>query len=89
MNEYIKKEDVENIMLSSWGESALWKIRYLPPADVVEVRHGHWEQEQPRLYKCSACNKVCFAEMWGDDTVLYDYCPNCGARMDGKEQEHE
>ena len=37
MNEYIKKEDVENIMLSSWGESALWKIRYLPAADVVEV----------------------------------------------------
>ena len=37
MSEYIKKEDVENIMLCSWGESALWKIRYLPAADVVKV----------------------------------------------------
>lgn len=59
-----------------------------PTADVVEVRHGHWEEQQPRyrLYKCSVCNKVCFAEMWGDETVLYNYCPNCGARMDGEEE---
>ena len=57
--------------------------------DVEPVRHGHWEQEQPqyRLYKCSACNKVCFAEKWGDETVLYNYCPNCGARMDGDNDE--
>ena len=59
-------------------------IKEQPTADVVEVRHGHWEQQQPqyRLYKCSACSKVCFAETWGDETVLYDYCPNCGAKMD-------
>ena len=37
VNEYIKKEDAENIMLGSWGESALWKLRHLPSADVVEV----------------------------------------------------
>lgn len=35
--EYIKKEDAENIMLGSCDESALWKLRYLPSADVVEV----------------------------------------------------
>lgn len=63
----------------------------IPSADVVEVRHGHWEQEQPqyRLYKCSVCNKVCFVERWGDKTVLYDYCPNCGARMRMTKEQYE
>lgn len=64
----------------------LREFYFAPTEDVKPVRHGHWEQEQPqyRLYKCSACSKVCFAEAWGDETVLYDYCPNCGARMDGE-----
>lgn len=37
MSEYIKKEDAENIMLGSCDESALWKVRHLPSADVIEV----------------------------------------------------
>ena len=37
MSDYIKREDAENIMLGSCDESALWKLRRLPPADVVEV----------------------------------------------------
>lgn len=37
MSDYIKREDVENIMLGSCDESALWKLRQLPSADVVEV----------------------------------------------------
>ena len=86
MSEYIKKEDVENIMLCSWGESALWKLRYLPAADVVEVRHGRWlDRTQEPGWPDAECS-VC-----GSHAGMFwmSYCPNCGARMDGKEQEHE
>lgn len=56
-------------------------IEKTPTADVVEVRHGRWimgldEAEFP-YGVCSECNTT-----WDNDTP---YCPNCGAKMDGKE----
>lgn len=44
---------------------------------VDEVKHGHWEvvdETEPRRYGCSVCKKLSWTE--------YNYCPNCGARMD-------
>lgn len=55
-------------------------------ADVAPVRHGRWVSVQHKLARvCSVCNrdepyKFAFADI---DADLYDYCPNCGARMDG------
>ncbi|MBO7309518.1 MAG: hypothetical protein J6V38_07810 [Kiritimatiellae bacterium] len=44
------------------------------------VRHGRWELETSKyLRRCSACEKVTFYRGAGRH---YDYCPNCGARMD-------
>ena len=69
-------------------------IENQPTADVVEVRHGVWLQTQEPLgvrdvdcVECSACH-----ESWliDEDTEFDDYkrgwkyCPNCGAKMDGK-----
>lgn len=56
-------------------------------ADVEEVRHGEWEVIPPPKkyvsgtfckFRCSECDTVyeCSSR----------FCPNCGARMDGKEQ---
>ena len=48
------------------------------PVDAVEVVHGRWEQarytEAP-LYICSECGKPEYKQ--------HNYCPNCGAKMDG------
>ena len=54
-----------------------------PTADVEPVRHGHWEG---KTYKCSLCGKW-VDPLQGDADM--NYCPNCGARMDGEEQEYE
>ena len=107
MSDYIKREDaikglemlIEPVERDEhdviWNDGVKGCINdikhHTPSADVVEVRHGHWEQEQPqyRLYKCSVCNKVCFVERWGDKTVLYDYCPNCGAYMRMTKEQYE
>lgn len=51
----------------------------LPSEDAAPVRHGRWEvidAEEPRRYGCSACKRL----SWHMD----NYCPYCGARMDGK-----
>lgn len=82
MSDYIKREDAENIMLGSCDESALWKLRYLPSADVVEVRHGYWKGGNNSLApKCSVCGN------WGQR--CWNYCPNCGARMRMTKEQYE
>lgn len=54
-----------------------------PTADVEPVRHGRWEG---KTYKCSLCGKW-IDPLQGDADM--NYCPNCGAKMDGEEQENE
>lgn len=55
-------------------------INAAPAADVVEVRHGRWKLDvNPYSHrwnvKCTNCGA------WNTDEP--NYCPNCGARMDG------
>ena len=55
-------------------------------ADVVPVRHGRWiEQEKytfGTMYDCSICgNRIL------DNGHSWNYCPNCGARMDEEASE--
>ena len=56
-----------------------------PAADVVPVRHGMWEK-QSGLYSCSECGTTCPYDVQADVIEYWtcNYCPNCGAKMDGK-----
>ena len=56
-------------------------------ADMIEdtptidpVKHGKWLFFRitcgHRVWKCSVCEKP--------EIIKYNYCPNCGARMDGE-----
>ena len=57
-------------------------ISELPAADVAEVVHGQWENGNPI---CPVCGENKFkdldADIWCDWQP--DFCPNCGAKMDG------
>ena len=61
-------------------------INSIPAADVAPVRYGRWVSVPHKLARvCSVCNRdepYKFADI---DADVYDYCPNCGAKMD-KEQ---
>ena len=65
---------------------ALREIRNAPAADVAEVVHGRWIKDDflsddvNNAEKCSQCG-----ELIGWFGNLPNYCPNCGARMDGGE----
>ncbi|MBO5953473.1 MAG: hypothetical protein J6Q53_05075 [Oscillospiraceae bacterium] len=50
--------------------------------DAAEVVHGHNLKDHNSAFECS----VCGWEDWDTltaDTSEYNYCPNCGAKMDG------
>lgn len=61
--------------------------------DVAEVRHGEWKyikMDNFRQYKVIC--PFCEAEYVGNyDAYIepedFNYCPNCGARMDGDEDD--
>ena len=59
-------------------------LREAPTIDVALVRHGRWVSVPHKLARvCSVCNRdepYKFANINAD---VYDYCPNCGAKMDG------
>ena len=53
-------------------------------ADVAPVRHGRWTEQEKytfgTMYDCSICgNRIL------DNGHSWNYCPNCGAKMDEKE----
>lgn len=51
--------------------------------DVAPVRHGHWVKEKPDVlihWHCSVCKNCYYLE-----EPNANYCPNCGAKMDGGE----
>ena len=54
----------------------------LPAADVAPVRHGRWEPGNPICPVCGGDKfKDLDADIWCDWQP--DFCPNCGAKMDG------
>ena len=56
------------------------------------VRHGKWEDKMVRDWHCSECGKKVPKQVWFDGYCYDDklnYCPNCGAKMDGMDGEKE
>ena len=69
-------------------------IDAVPTADVAPVRHGRWKKskgnERPTengfvhddRYICDCCGWGCCCET----KLNFSFCPNCGAKMDGGEE---
>ena len=68
-------------------------IKNQPTADVVEVRHGEWQYEQLDEYKfykvtCPYCDAYYMGNYDAyNEPDDFNYCPNCGAKMDGDRRE--
>lgn len=59
------------------------EIEDFPEVDAVEVVHGRWEKaEYHGFLRCSECKDVYIDDTWVADGK-WNYCPNCGAKMDG------
>ena len=88
MYEYIERETIKAAMIHYGFKSPDMTVTEfvedeLPAADVAPVLHGLWEYDEPTIniygmVKCTVCN------WWSIDpyvSIVYHYCPNCGARM--------
>ena len=94
MDEYISRHEAIRAVQLSYGDyEATRKALYeMPAADVAPVRHGtwiSWEEADnfipsPHRHECSVCHDAAQVLVNGVE-LLSDYCPNCGARMDGAE----
>ena len=57
--------------------------RYInPAADVAPVVHGRWIEDHDYL-KCAECGVMVKWDFTFFDIGNWNYCPNCGAKMDG------
>lgn len=59
--------------------------KFQSAADVVPLVHGRWILERepngkPYCFHCSVCDSDYH---YIGIVIAYDYCPNCGAKMDG------
>lgn len=69
---------------STWCEE-ITALRAILSADVQPVRHGNWVFGNTLGHSWMKCSE-CLVSQNGQ-TATYTYCPNCGARMDGEQNE--
>ena len=92
MAEYINREAAIRALLNDAPEQVGYSredaadcIRYMDAADVAPVRHARWEvvvgSDGKEHMVCTGCRKQ------QDLTGVFSYCPNCGCRMDGGDDE--
>ncbi|MGN1106819.1 MAG: hypothetical protein ACI4RH_09220, partial [Huintestinicola sp.] len=99
MNDCIEREAVWNAMneiggcgadADSWADgwdkainAAIRIVERLPSIAAVPARHGHWLHKQ--AFECSECGYGFEPEGY---VHFFNYCPCCGAKMDGGVKEN-
>ena len=78
-------EDVNNEVYFSLSDVRK-AIEQTPTEDVVEVRHGEWIKKDgfDVCSKCDATKPIAFATALKITYYRCNFCPRCGAKMDGK-----
>lgn len=76
-----KAAAIDALKRAAYWQDAERKIAELPAVNAAPVVHGRWIRQKgsAHVFKCSACGFV-FA-----GAAIAKYCPNCGAKMDGRE----
>ena len=77
-----RQEAIDALKTCELGEE-VFMIESLPSAQ-PQRRKGNWVCIDGINYECDQCG--CVLEDWIQG-AFYNYCPNCGARMSGGEQE--
>lgn len=68
--------DAEPVRHGRWIEDGSFKYKHGGRNSEAKELFGT-EWRTMRRIKCSLCNKITLV----DDTILYEYCPHCGAKM--------
>lgn len=102
MSDYISREAAQDSVQKHFddggfdgytdGQLMMTRIRDIPAADVVEVRHERWDLAKDPFgagyVKCSRCGYKHCPEYYPDGSaIMHLFCPSCGAKMDGGQEE--
>ena len=80
-----KKVGVANQRYTEGWNDCMMRVKNMvskaPTIYAMLVVYGHWEtnSDRPDSLICSVCK--CGFDMWKHDP--HNFCPNCGAKMDG------
>ena len=83
MAEYIKRKAVIDLITRRYEnpEICTQEINSIPAADVAPVVHGRWVTHYRSGTTVAEGYVSTCCDMWNNRKS--DYCPNCGAMMDG------
>ena len=84
MDDYIKREALRDALYDADAitMNGVKILNQFPSSDVAPVRNGRWlcvDTDTEHFFLCNRCKKK---EYWESK-----YCPNCGSRMDGDDDE--
>ena len=72
-----------------WWLDVFFKLKEYEDAEeqglLVKVVHGEWI-ERRWVYECSVCGFTCDDIRYLEGVREANYCPNCGAKVDGKKE---
>ena len=89
MAEYIDREAaLMKLMQDGCSAKNLQSISDMPAADVAPVVHGRWIEDHDYL-KCPECGVMVKRDFTFFDIGDWNYCPNCGAKMDETVEENK
>lgn len=58
------------------------RVEMAPTIDAVPVVHGEWHIDRTFMPFSTSCSE-CGCTLFEDGAWEWNYCPNCGAKMDG------
>lgn len=79
--------DIQDDELRPTLQSIREFVNNRPAVDAEPVRHGTWVQSRviPSFHHCSYCKAAVEMKATCNTYALFNYCPNCGANMDGED----
>ena len=86
MNEYVNRKDLRDTLYDADAITmeGVKIVNQFPYEDVAPVQHGMWIYHPDDLFpgdstqECSHCHEEEYVTLCNEN-----YCPNCGAKMDG------
>lgn len=80
VNQFAKPFEANRIM------DCIKAVKDLPAVDAAPVVHGRWIDHKDE-HQCSVCKEFTVVDSYVWVQLRYDFCPNCGAKMDGERRD--
>lgn len=71
-------------------EQAIWIAKDVPTIEAMPVVHGEWRRTGQSFINPNKFRNYCCSECgYEAEKIKYNYCPNCGALLDGERKDDE